>query len=413
MIEFKDFDFDDNARYKEYLGRCIQIISNASPVVLLSNKEKLNIRRSFAAKLFWHTFTIDGEELLGPPAGDWDEINWREVFAEHVPAGTVFYFVPEYLVKLWQRELGAAIKIEESRDMWDYILHIDRMEKIEGNKLKSFRKGRNAFEKNYEYTVEDITPKIFDELRAFQSAAEKNLQHRVKNVDTAQEDDEAFNFALENWDKLGNLFGFVVRVDGQIVAYLIDEQINETYSIGLLAKANYEIKGVNQFAYWYDAKINRERGIVTQNIMDDAGEEHLRFFKEHLYPLTMLKKYVVVYMPEDAETLPITQTREEHGLKISFERLKKSLTVAMSGKLNTDAANWAKNNILSALDGAQEVVFDLNGLEYISSSGLRILIAALKKIRAQGGNMTIKNVGEQVKEVLDMTGFAQIFNVEA
>lgn len=72
-----------------------------------------------------------------------------------------------------------------------------------------------------------------------------------------------------------------------------------------------------------------------------------------------------------------------------------------------------KNEILSTLDGAKAVTFDLDGLEYISSSGLRILVAALKKVRAGGGTMTIKHVGEQVREVFDMTGFTQIFNVEA
>ena len=413
MIDFQDFGVEDIARYRKYLSRCMQIPSNLSPAASLGGKDKFNIRRGFAAELFWHKFTIDGEEIWAPPVGDWDEINWREVFAEHVPAETTFLFVPEYLVKLWQRELGAAIAVEDSRDMWDYILHIDRMEKLSGNKLKSFRQRRNSFESNYDYTIEEITPKIFDELKAFQTDAEEQLQDRVEHVDTAQDDDAAFRFALDNWDVLGNLFGFVVRVDGQIVAYSLDELVDETHSIGLFAKANYNLRGVNQFAYWYDAKINQERGVLTMNIMDDVGEENLRYFKEHLNPLVMLKKYTAIYTPSDAETLPVIQTQEKHDLKISFERLKKDLTVAMSGKLNTDAANWSKNNVLSALDGAQNVIFDLNGLEYISSSGLRILVAALKKVRAQGGTMTIKHVGEQVGEVLEMTGFAQIFNVEA
>ena len=53
--------------------------------------------------------------------------------------------------------------------------------------------------------------------------------------------------------------------------------------------------GVNQFAQWYNAKINLERGFLEENIMDDVGEENLRFFKEHLQPKRMLKKYIVTY----------------------------------------------------------------------------------------------------------------------
>ncbi|MBR4904178.1 MAG: STAS domain-containing protein, partial [Selenomonadaceae bacterium] len=159
-------------------------------------------------------------------------------------------------------------------------------------------------------------------------------------------------------------------------------------------------------------KINLERGFFTENIMDDVGEENLRSFKEHLYPLVMLKKFIVTYEPSDAEILPVNETREECVLKISFERLEKYLTINLSGKLNTDAANQSRENILTALDDAEKVLFDLNGLEYISADGFRILVAAFKKIKAQGGSMTIKNVGGQVREVLDMTGFAQIFNLE-
>lgn len=403
MIEFQDFGIEDNARYLEYVKRCIQIPSDSSPINLLGNKHKYDVKRGYAENLCWHKFIFEDTEFWGVPAGDWDEINWREVFAKHVPEETVFYFVPEYLVNLWQKQLGAAIEIEDDRNDWDYILSLDRMKSLEGKKLKSFRMARNAFEKNYNYTVEEITPKIFDELKAFQTAAEENLQARVESLNIAKDDNAMFLFALEHWDELKNLFGFVVRVDGKIVAYCLDEQLDATTSIGLFAKADYNFKGANQFAYWYDAKINLERGNLTQNLMDDVGEENLRFFKEHLYPLVMMKKYVVTYVPVE----------KFRAVKISSVLNENNLTIKLSGKLNTDAANSSKDEILSALDGAEKVLFDLDGLEYISSSGLRILVAAFKKVKAAGGTMTIKNVGEQVREVLDMTGFAQIFNVEA
>ncbi len=402
MIDFQDFGFEDNERYSEYLKRCIQIPANASPMMVLAAKKKYIVRRAYVDNLCWQKFSIGDTEFWGAPAGDWDEINWQEVFAKHVPEETVFYFVPEYLVNLWQKQLGAAIEIEDDRNDWDYILYLDRMEKLQGKKLKSFRMARNVFEKNYNYTVEEITPKIFDELKAFQTAAEENLQARVESLNIAKDDNAMFLFALEHWDDFKDLFGFVVRVDGKIVAYTLDEQLDETTSIGLFAKADYNFKGANQFAYWYDAKINLERGNLTQNLMDDVGEENLRFFKEHLYPLVMLKKFIVTYAPVE----------KFRAVKISSVLNENNLTIKLSGKLNTDAANSSKDEILSALDGAEKVLFDLSGLEYISSSGLRILVAAFKKVKAAGGTMTIKNVGEQVREVLEMTGFAQIFNVE-
>ena len=391
MIEFQDFGIEDNARYSEYLKRCIQIPSNASPMNLLGSQAKYKVQRGYAADLCWHKYVEDGEERWTAPVGDWDEVNWQKVFAEHVPADTTFYFVPEYLLKLWREQLGSAINVEDDRDDWDYILRLDRMEKLEGKNFEAFRNDINAFEENYNYTVEEITPKIFDELKAFQA----------DKLEDAKDDNAMFLFALEHWDEFKDLFGFVVRVDGQIVAYCLDEQIDEMHSIGLFAKADYEFKGANQFAYRYDAKLNLERGNLTQNLMADVGEENLRFFKEHLYPPVMLKKFIVTYAPIEKIC----------DVKISSVRNENNLTLKISGKLNTDSANSVKNEIISALDGVKKLTLDLNGLEYISSSGLRILIAALKKIRAQGGTMNVKNAGVQVREVLEMTGFAEIFNL--
>ncbi len=295
MIDFQDYGFDDNARYLSYLNRCTQITSNAALTLALGYKDALKVRRGYAADLCWHEVVIDDEKYWEQPLGDWDAIDWRSVFKELVPAGTVFMFVPETLTDIWRRELGDAIEVGELRNYWDYILDLERMKKMEGKKFKSFRIARHAFERNYDYQVEEITPAIFDELRAFQDDAEENLQERVENVVEAKEDNALFHFALDHWDDLKNLFGFVVRVDGRIVAYSLVERINETQTIGLFAKANYEYKGANQFAYWYDAVMNLERGVLTENIMDDAGEESLRFFKEHLRPLMMLKKYKVTY----------------------------------------------------------------------------------------------------------------------
>ena len=56
-------------------------------------------------------------------------------------------------------------------------------------------------------------------------------------------------------------------------------------------------------------------------------------------------------------------------------------------------------------------MLDLSGLEYISSAGLRVLLSAQKKMQ-QKGSMKVKNVCEDVMEVFEMTGFADILVIE-
>ncbi|MBQ7214462.1 MAG: DUF2156 domain-containing protein [Synergistaceae bacterium] len=191
-----------------------------------------------------------GEKGWLVPAGEWTVIDWADVFRRHVPAGTTFWFVPSYAVDLWRRQIGDSILVEDTPTKdWDYVLYLERLENFAGKRFQSFRRKCRAFEKEYDYSTEDITPQIFPELIEFHEEAEKNLRKRHGDSESVDIDDDTFYKALEYWEKLGNLSGFVVRVGGKIAAYQIDELIDETYSIGLLGKADYSYKGVNQFAY--------------------------------------------------------------------------------------------------------------------------------------------------------------------
>ena len=64
-----------------------------------------------------------------------------------------------------------------------------------------------------------------------------------------------------------------------------------------------------------------------------------------------------------------------------------------------------------SIEGITELVFDFEKLEYISSAGLRILLAA-QKIMNKQGNMVVKNVNEIVAEVFEVTGFSDILTIE-
>ena len=60
----------------------------------------------------------------------------------------------------------------------------------------------------------------------------------------------------------------------------------------------------------------------------------------------------------------------------------------------------------------KDVIIDCEGLEYIASSGLRILISILKGAKAGGSKVVMKNMNEDIKSVFKLTGFINIFEVE-
>ena len=87
------------------------------------------------------------------------------------------------------------------------------------------------------------------------------------------------------------------------------------------------------------------------------------------------------------------------------------LTLSIEGRLDTTTAPDLELLLNNSLDGISELVFDFEHLEYLSSAGLRVLLSAQKRMNKQGG-MKLLHVNETVKEVFDITGFADFLTIE-
>ena len=88
-----------------------------------------------------------------------------------------------------------------------------------------------------------------------------------------------------------------------------------------------------------------------------------------------------------------------------------TLTMNISGRLDASNAQVLTNELNASLGGVKELIFDFKGLKYVASAGLRVLLTAQKRMNKQG-SMKIRNVDEAVMEVLEMTGFADLMNIE-
>lgn len=86
-------------------------------------------------------------------------------------------------------------------------------------------------------------------------------------------------------------------------------------------------------------------------------------------------------------------------------------TIEIAGRLDTTTAPVLEKNINEDIGDAKNLVLDVNGLEYISSAGLRVLLGAQKKMQ-KIGSMKVVNVCAEVMEVFEMTGFADILVIE-
>lgn len=88
-----------------------------------------------------------------------------------------------------------------------------------------------------------------------------------------------------------------------------------------------------------------------------------------------------------------------------------NLEIALEGRLDTVTAPQLEAELNGALAEAETLNLNFSKLEYISSAGLRVLLAAHKRMAGKGG-MKVTNVNEIVREVFEVTGFADILTIE-
>ena len=94
--------------------------------------------------------------------------------------------------------------------------------------------------------------------------------------------------------------------------------------------------------------------------------------------------------------------------------IKKNATetiIEIVGRLDTITAPALDKTINEDIAGTENLVLDVKGMEYISSAGLRVLLGAQKKMQ-KIGSMKVTGICEEVMEVFEMTGFADILTIE-
>lgn len=87
------------------------------------------------------------------------------------------------------------------------------------------------------------------------------------------------------------------------------------------------------------------------------------------------------------------------------------LTLILKGRLDTTTAPQLEAELKDAMGGVTDLEFDFQDLEYLSSAGLRVLLAAQKTMNKQG-KMVIRHVNETIQEVFEVTGFVDILTIE-
>ena len=98
-------------------------------------------------------------------------------------------------------------------------------------------------------------------------------------------------------------------------------------------------------------------------------------------------------------------------MTIGIKKNQEETIIEIVGRLDTITAPALDKTISEDIGDTKNLVLDVKGMEYISSAGLRVLLAAQKKMQ-KIGSMKVRGVCEEVMEVFEMTGFADILVIE-
>lgn len=100
-------------------------------------------------------------------------------------------------------------------------------------------------------------------------------------------------------------------------------------------------------------------------------------------------------------------------MNTKIEEIEGKYVATLEGEMDTAAAVEAEEVLKPIYNSnGKDVIIDCTNLEYIASSGLRILLSILKGARAGGSKVVIRGVNDDIKNVFQMTGFISIFEFE-
>ena len=99
-------------------------------------------------------------------------------------------------------------------------------------------------------------------------------------------------------------------------------------------------------------------------------------------------------------------------MTINVERDFELVTLEITGRLDTTTAPNLESVVNELSEDTKELIFDMSGVEYISSAGIRVLLGAYKKMDSAQGKVRIEKVNDMVYEVFEMTGLLEMLKQE-
>lgn len=229
-----------------------------------------------------------GENLFTFPQGD-NFISALRLIDENYEAPSFYHLSKSECEQLEELFPGKYMFVE-SRDSFDYVYSVEDLATLSGKKHHQKRNHISYFEKNNNWSYEEITPDTLNE--CIKMNEEWYCENIEKDPYGIEMERIVLKFAFENYDLL-NYRGGLLRSDGKIIAFTFGEKLSDITFNTHFEKAFSSIRGAYQM-------INRQFALNTisdfkyVNREDDMGLEGLRKSKLSYYPEFLVEKFTAV-----------------------------------------------------------------------------------------------------------------------
>jgi len=290
MLNFKAIELQDAQAYMRHWKATMQRSSDYCFPILWGWAPSYGYQVALDDDLFWVRQTKpDIYDMV--PVGDWQRDDWERLLREHYGNSSVFWLVPEAVVKIWQRQFTEALTVEEERGNWEYLYDIHALAELKGRKYMKKRNHLNQFRRDYDYTYSAITAENIAAVRDFQTRWLAESEGYLPGI---KQEHNCILRILDSWGAVPHLRGGVIEISGKIVAYTIGEFSGDSLLV------HFE-KALQEFGAGYQV-INQEflqqmlaerPWLQIVNREEDLDDPGLREAKLSYHPTGFIKKYKV------------------------------------------------------------------------------------------------------------------------
>lgn len=292
MLEFKRIETDDIKTFMKHWDITLQRSSDYCFPILWGWAEDYGYETAWDGRddLFWVRQTKP-EIYNIAPVGNWQRNDWERLLREYYGDKSVFWLVPEKLAEIWQKEFGGAMTLEEERGNWEYLYDIRALAELKGKKYVKKRNHINSFTKRYDYEYKPICAQNIEKVLVFQKRWLAESEGYLPGI---KQEHNCICRILESWGKIPLLYGGLIEIGGNIVAYTIGEIAGDSLLVHF-EKALVEYSAGYQVIHqqFLLDMLKKYPKLVTVNREEDVNDEGLRQSKLSYHPNGFIKKYKI------------------------------------------------------------------------------------------------------------------------